>query len=245
LNAERYRYEKNFELGPVPAQRGRLPGVSFFAGAAIFVAILYWAQAILIPIALATLLMFLLAPMVSRLERWRLNRGLSVTVVVLLTIAMLGGTIWLAGLQVHNLVDELPRYRANIRQKVRDLRNLEKRTALEKFGTMMGQVQNEFSKSGKPGVAPAPLPSPATAAPVAPSDQPLIPDWIKQPLAMTGLVLLLLIYMLAQREELRNRIVALMHRAGRAKNKAPSRCRQAGWRKPAISANGCAELFPS
>ncbi len=210
MNSERYKYEKNFELGSNPAQRGRLPGVSFFAAATLFVAILYWAQAILIPIALATLLTFLLAPMVSRLERWRLNRGLSVTVVVLLTIAMLGGTIWLAGLQVRNLVDELPRYRANIRQKVRDLRNLEKRSALEKFGTMMGQVQNEFSKSGKPGVALAPLPSPATAAPVAPSDQPLIPDWIKQPLVMTGLVLLLLIYMLAQREELRNRIVALM-----------------------------------
>jgi predicted PurR-regulated permease PerM len=209
LDSERYSYEQNGEFGPPPTQRGRLPGLRFFAGAALFVAIVYWAQAILIPIALATLLTFLLAPMVSRLERWRLNRGWSVTVVVLLTFALLGGTVWLAALQVRNLADELPQYRANIRQKVRDLRKLQTRSAVEKFGTIMGQVQSEFSKGSKPAVAPPPSASvPAPAA--APSDQPLIPDSIKQPLAMTGLVFLLLIYMLAQREELRNRIVALM-----------------------------------
>jgi predicted PurR-regulated permease PerM len=202
LNSERYSYEKIADPGQDALRRGSLPGPWFFAGAALFVAILYWARVILIPIALATLLTFLLAPMVSGLERWRLSRGLSVTVVVLLTFTMLGGMVGLAALQVRNLGDELPQYRANIRQKVGDLRKFQNRSALEKIGTMMGQVQSEFNKNSKP--------SAPTALAAAPSDQPLIPDSIKQPLTITGLVFLLLIYMLAQREELRNRIVALM-----------------------------------
>jgi predicted PurR-regulated permease PerM len=116
----------NPELEPIPTEGGRLPGILFFAGAVLVVAILYWAQAIFIPIALAILFTFLLGPLVSRLEHWGLGRGPAVTVVVLLTLALLGAIVWLAALQVRNLADELPHYRANIRQKVGDLRNFQK-----------------------------------------------------------------------------------------------------------------------
>ncbi|MEO6163322.1 MAG: AI-2E family transporter [Candidatus Binatia bacterium] len=75
------------------AESGRLPGIGCFLGAALLVAILYWAQAIFIPVALAILLTFLLAPVVGQLQRWGINRGLSVTLVVLLTVLLLGGTI--------------------------------------------------------------------------------------------------------------------------------------------------------
>src|SRR6185436_10594147 len=61
---------------PVPLLR--------FAGFVLVVACLYWAQIVLIPVALALLLTFMLAPVVSRLERWRVPRALAVVAVVLL-----------------------------------------------------------------------------------------------------------------------------------------------------------------
>jgi len=175
----------------------------FFAGTVLVVAVLYWAQMILIPLALAVLLTFVLAPVVSGLQRWGLNRSLAVSIVVLLTLLLLSGTAWLAAVQVRNLADELPQYRANIRQKIRDLRNLQRGGVLEKLSNMVGEVQSELGtgvKRGTPQTAPAP----------PPPGRPFILETIAQPLASAGLVLLLLIYMLAQREELRNRVIRLM-----------------------------------
>src|SRR6187402_497413 len=60
-----------------PQGYARTAKLWMFIGATLFVAILYWAQAVLIPIALATLLTFLLAPLVSRLQRWGIKRGVS------------------------------------------------------------------------------------------------------------------------------------------------------------------------
>jgi predicted PurR-regulated permease PerM len=185
-------------------ESGRLPGLLFFAGAVLLVAIFYWTRAILIPLALSILLTFLLAPLVTRLQRWGINRGFSVTIAVLFTLLLLGGMLWLAALQVRNLADELPRYRANIRQKIGDLRNFSKGGALEKFDRFAGEVRKELNKD-----AARPMESqkaPAAPAPVEPS---FSWDDIKQPLASGGFVLLLLIYMLAQREELRNRLIRL------------------------------------
>ena len=112
---------------------GRLPGFRFFLGATLLVAILYWAQAIFIPVALAILLTFLLAPVAGQLQRWGLHRSLSVAVVVLVTVLLLGGMIWLAATQIRNLADELPHYRANMRQKIGDLRKLQKSSAIERL----------------------------------------------------------------------------------------------------------------
>src|SRR5215203_5387408 len=103
---------------PAPGANDRTAKLWMFIAATLFVAILYWAQAVLIPIALAMLLTFLLAPVVSRLQRWGIKRGVSVSIVVLLTIVLLGGTLLLALVQLRNLAEELRHYRANIRQKI-------------------------------------------------------------------------------------------------------------------------------
>ena len=41
-----------------------------FAGGVLVVAVLYWAQAVLVPFALAILLTFVLTPPVTWLQRW-------------------------------------------------------------------------------------------------------------------------------------------------------------------------------
>ena len=126
--------------------------------------------------------------------------------VVLLTMLLLGGALWLSVLQLRNLAEELPRYRANIRQKIGDLRNLQKDGTIERFKDVIGEVRGELSKDGN---LPQPAPPAATEPGYGVAGQPFFWESLKQPLASAGLVLLLLIYMLAQREELRNRLIRL------------------------------------
>ena len=89
----------------------------------LIVVTLYVAADILMPIALAVLLGFVLTPIVSRLERWRLGRVPSVlTVVVLLFLAIIGfGAV--VGSQLGDLADNLPAYQRNIHTKIESLRN--------------------------------------------------------------------------------------------------------------------------
>jgi predicted PurR-regulated permease PerM len=61
---------------------------------ALVVAALYWLQAVLIPLALAVLLTFLLSPVVSTLQRRGLGRVPSVLVTALLALSILGGIGW-------------------------------------------------------------------------------------------------------------------------------------------------------
>ena len=143
--------------------------------------------------------------MVGQLQRWGLNRSLSVALVVLVTVLLLGGMIWLATTQIRNLADELPHYRANMRQKIGDLRKLQKSSTLERLNDVLGEVRGELSKDEETGRPKATAEASATGA----AGQPFFLESLKQPIASAGLVLLLLIYMLAQREELRNRLIRL------------------------------------
>src|SRR5262245_26101734 len=91
------------------------------------VAALYWSQVVLIPVALAALLTFLLAPLVSQLERMglgrlRAGRVIAVILVVVLVFTTLGGVAWVIAHQFQALGSELPRYRGNLMRKISDVR---------------------------------------------------------------------------------------------------------------------------
>src|SRR5215471_199862 len=91
------------------------------------IAALYWGQGVLIPVALASLLTFLLSPLVSGLERlglarFRAGRAIAVAVVVALVFSVLGVTTWVIAQQVLALGSELPAYRGNPTRKITVLR---------------------------------------------------------------------------------------------------------------------------
>jgi len=88
------------------------------AGIAVVIAALYFAQDFLIPLALSLLLSFLLAPLCSRLERWKLGRIPSVIIVVLFSLGILTGIGWVVTGQLIDLANKLPSYRDNIHSKV-------------------------------------------------------------------------------------------------------------------------------
>ncbi|MBI4522321.1 MAG: AI-2E family transporter [Deltaproteobacteria bacterium] len=176
------------------------------AGLVLLVTCLYWAQAVLIPVALAILLTFLLSPLTTALEKIGLGRAPSVVLVILLTFLVLTTIGWIGASQITTLASELPDYRHNIMQKIRDLRSMVKGGALEKVQETVEEVKEEIDRSQPASTASKPLP-----VVIQPDSwRSLYVGPLVQPLASAALVFGLLIFMLAQREELRNRLIRVI-----------------------------------
>ena len=103
-----------------------------FAGCVLVVVVLYWAQAVLVPIALAILLTFVLTPAVTWLERW-IGRVPAVLAMVTLVFTVIGLAGWGLARQMDHLAEDLPRYRANILTKISDVRSAGKGGSVEKL----------------------------------------------------------------------------------------------------------------
>lgn len=185
---------------------------------------LYFGRGIFVPVALATLITFLLSPFVTFLERW-IGRIAAVLVTVAVVFGIFAAASWVIGRQVIDLADKLPNYQANIVSKIRTLR-VPAAGPLARFSSSVQELQNEI-------VAPSPSPriegshregSPGTAPPVS-SPIPVkiiegrntIPQLLQEslaailsPLGTGALVLLLVIFMLVKREDLRGRIIRLI-----------------------------------
>jgi len=100
---------------------GALPrGISVVAALAI-VAALYFAGDVLIPVAVAVLLSFLLAPAARRLERLGAGRGFATLLVTVFAFSVIGAVGWVVTNQAVSLAAKLPEYRVNITKKIRTL----------------------------------------------------------------------------------------------------------------------------
>ena len=115
---------------------------------ALVVAGLYWLQAVLIPVALAVLLTFLLSPVVGTLQRRGLGRVPSVLVTVLLALSILGAIGWTLTRQLVTLADELPRYSLNIHHRIADIRGASQGSSMEKVQQAVEDVVGELQKTG-------------------------------------------------------------------------------------------------
>jgi predicted PurR-regulated permease PerM len=191
---------------------GTLPALISIATFVLIIASLYWAQAVLIPVALAMLLTFLLSPVAEALERMTLGRLPSILLVVVLAFSLLGGIGWIVTLQFGSLANELPKYTGNIRQKIADVRGAGKGGALEKVQKTVEEVKSEIQKDTEPAKAkderrPVIVQSVESFAfwPVPLGVGPMVERF-----ASAGLVIVLVIFMLIQREDLRNRLIRLV-----------------------------------
>ena len=126
-----------------------------FAGFVLVVVVLYWAQTLLIPIALAVLLTFVLAPPVSRLQRV-IGRVPAVLLTVSLTFALLAGALWGLANQVTALAGDLPRFRDNIVQKAVEVRRMVKEGSVEKVQKTLDEIQAEVDRVDRPKPTPPP-----------------------------------------------------------------------------------------
>ena len=94
-----------------PVELGKLIQVAYLV---VILSAFAWAKEFLLPLILAILISFLLAPVVSRLERWRFPGAVAVLSVVAIVFALIGGLCPTLSLEGLDLVNSLPKYRDNI-----------------------------------------------------------------------------------------------------------------------------------
>ena len=168
------------------------------------------AQEVFIPIASAMLLTFVLSPVVERLERWRFPRVVAVVMTVLLISSVLAGVGWLLASQVTTLAADMPQYRSNLTAKVRELRRVGTSASLEQAQSTVKEVIGELQKDGAAPARKTPQsvvvenPTPVGFAGLRAMLGP-----IAGVLASVGFVIVLVIFMLMERQRLLERLIRL------------------------------------
>ena len=115
--------------------------------AVIIILLLYFGREIIIPIALAILLSFVLAPLVGLLQRMRIPRGLAVVSVVITAFALLFAMGSLLASQLTQLAGDLPRYQSTISEKIQSFRDTTAgRGTLERASGMLKDLSKELDK---------------------------------------------------------------------------------------------------
>ena len=206
--------------------RGEPASLLTFLAAALLAVLVIWilfvGRDLFIPIALAILLSFVLSPSVGFLQSLRLPRAVAVVLVVVLAFGTLFALATVLAQQVTQLAGELPRYHANMRDKIQDVRGATAgEGTLERAADMLQDLGNELNE-----------PEPAARTPIAgPQEEarepPPIPVELREPdggpletltslisplvspLATTGIIIIFVFFILFQREDLRNRLIWL------------------------------------
>ena len=223
---------------------------SLFGGLAflttgLVVAFLYFARDVIVPITLAILLSFLLAPAVRWLRRWHIGRVTAVTLTVLIAFLALLGFAAIVMQEVTSLAQQLPEHRSNLETKIRSFPEVvpgggvvhRVTSIVRDLGRELKQTEAEISTAANDRSATSTSPvEPAKPLPVEiqrPEFEPLqivqsIVGPLLQPLAMVGLVIVFVIMILLEREDLRDRLLRLagrgdLHRTTVAMDDAASR----------------------
>ncbi len=185
---------------------------------AFVIAGLYFGRELLVPLALAALLTFLLSPLVSRLQRW-IGRIGAILLVVAMMFGVAGGIGWVLTQQAVDLANQLPGYKENIRAKLQAFH-------LPAGGGPISKVSNtiEDLKKDLPGSEEGML----EQTPKQKAKNQAVPVKLVEgkddrieffqtvvapvlgPLGTAALILVLLIFMLLQREDLRSRLIRLV-----------------------------------
>lgn len=204
---------------------GLLSAVATAILAVIIIAMLYFGREIFMPIALAILLSFVLAPIVVFLQRIRVPRSLAVVSVAIFAFALIFAMGSLLATQLTQLAGDLPRYQSTISKKIQSFRDTGAgRGTLERASDMLRDLGKEIDKpkdapsargpnlagdsSASGRQAPVPVevlqPDPGALENLRTLISPLV-----HPLATTGIIIIFVVFILLQREDLRNRVIRL------------------------------------
>jgi predicted PurR-regulated permease PerM len=193
--------------------------------ATIVICALYFGREILLPLALAILLSFVLTRPLILLRRVKVPRLLAVGIVVGSAFVIIVALGWLLSREAADLAGDLPRYQTTLSEKIKSLRDSTASSpALQRAGNVLNNLQNElFGPDGSS----QPPPAPQVGTPAQkPDDKPMevvvkereltplevyqsIAGTVLPPLATAGIVLLIVVFILLQREDLRDRLIRL------------------------------------
>jgi predicted PurR-regulated permease PerM len=187
------------------------PARAFYllGSAGLLVAALYLGQKILIPLALAVLLSFVLSPLVSRLERGGLRRVPAVLLVVSLAFLLLGLAGWSIASGLSALFNDLPQYQKNVREKIAELQTAGKHSLLTSVENLLEEVEKASQPSNNPST---PVVRVQPERPSLFAQLQAVMTHFLGVLTAVLVVVLLVIALLIHREDLRNRIIRLAGR---------------------------------
>jgi predicted PurR-regulated permease PerM len=190
---------------------------------AIVIAGLYFGREVLLPLALAILLSFVLTPPLLLLRQIKLPRVVAVGIVVAAAFAIILLLGWVISREVTQLAADLPSYRFALSEKIKSLRESTARSpTLERAGEVLSELQKELA-TPRPELPAKPK---VGAEAERPEDKPVqveirereptgfelyqrIAGTVLPPLATAGIVLLFVVFILLQREDLRDRLIRL------------------------------------
>ena len=203
-------------------------GLSALNTGAVVIAALYFGRALLIPLVVAVLLAFVLAPIVGLLQRARLPKAAAVLITVAFAFTIIGGIGAVVGGQAATLAGSLPRYEATIREKVQFLASGTE--LIDRLGSSLhsllggdgADVTTGPAQADRAVVPSSPPTEPGSglsgelASGLATSSALVVVRTVAQPLlgplASVGVVVVFLIFVLLSREDLRDRLVRLVGR---------------------------------
>jgi predicted PurR-regulated permease PerM len=213
------------DLPPARGAPSRATGTAIIG--AIAIAALYFGREVFVPVALAILLSFVLAPLVLLLRRLRAGRVPSVLVAVLFAFLVIFGIGTLIGSQVAQLAGNLALYESTITTKIESLQSAATGSGIiGRASSMLNDLKKEITRTAekasedaaKPPTTsvhedqpPKPIPVEIHAPPPAPFE--IIRSIIGPlagPLATAGIVIVFLTFILLQREDLRDRFIHLV-----------------------------------
>ncbi|MCE7913447.1 MAG: AI-2E family transporter [Nitrosomonas sp. PRO4] len=195
--------------------------VSMLIALALVLGFLYWARIIIIPVALSILLTFLLSPIVTWLQQHGIARVVAVALASTLALSSIVGAMWGVTNQIGSLLDAYPQYEDNILSKINQLTERERDGLLDKLQAVTERITEQLTDNP---VVEESLSSGTdktekiNAQPVRiVSDGPfqLSQLWslfgpMLEPLANAGLIIVLVCFMLLNREDLRDRVISLI-----------------------------------
>ncbi len=189
------------------------PPVGKFLLAVVVIACLALAKVVMVPIAFAVLLAFILNPVVMLLTRRGVPRAPAVVTVVTATMVLAGVCGWIMASQLLQFANQLPEYEGNVSRRINELRSSSRHsvlTRIEEFGDKVTTAINGAAeKTVKDHVEPQAVRVVNQEATMQFGPIITTVDVVFEFLASLALVIVLVIYMLINREKLRNRFLWL------------------------------------
>ena len=217
--------------------------------AVVVVGIIYFGRPVLMPLALAVLLSFALAPLVAALRYVRLGHVPSVLLSLLVALVLIGGIGVFVGSQVAGLARDLPSYQNNISRKIVSLRGTADGGVISRLNRTIEAWGEQISGTNRPTTVPANQATEDTPVPVVIQRETEAP-WalasdilgpLLEPLGVVALVMVFVGFILLQKDDLRDRFVRLagsrdMQRTTVALDEAASRLARYLFLQTAINA---------
>jgi predicted PurR-regulated permease PerM len=184
------------------------------ASIAVVIGALYLAKGVLVPLTLAVMLSFLLSPVCDWLERRRMGRIPAVLLTAILGFTVLGIVTWTAAVQITSLAPKIPEYQSNVEAKLSSVNAYAVAVLRKVTSTAQGMGEKlsptELADAGL-GTIDQPYPVRVVTSPASPLQ--IFGGMfgtLLEVLGKTGIVVVLVVFFLLQREDLRDRFIHLM-----------------------------------